>query len=194
MAPYIIDSYISQERRLVLNMMDELTKDTILDNESFFGGAGMFTANYLNKPSFYAYKFLSLLGEDILYKGEGYIVTRSEGGYQILLYNPPGINEDDMYDFSGQDKQKDKKFSINLYNMTDDFQITKYELNKSYGSVYDKWIFLGKPERLTMENWTLLDNYVHPNVSFYFGKKSTVFNILTTIKPNGCILYTLNMD
>lgn len=194
MAPYIIDSYVSQNRRLILNMIDEISKDTVLDNESFFGGMGMFTANYLNKPSFYAYKFLSLLGEDVIYKGEGYIVTKSEKGYQILLYNPPGLTEEIMYDEELMDKNKDKKFSLNLYNMTSDFQITKYDLNKSYGSVYDKWNFLGKPERLTIENWTLLDNYVHPNVSFYFGKKSSVFNILTTIKPNGCVLYTLNMD
>jgi len=194
MAPFVLDSYISQNRRLVMNMMDEITKETVLDNESFFGGSGIFTVNYLNKPSFYAYKFLSLLGEKVLFKGEGYIVTKSDNGFQILLYNPPGLMEDDIYLDSIPSKLKDKKFSINLYNMIDDFQITKYELTKSFGSVYDKWIFLGKPERITLENWSLLDNYVHPNISFYFGKKSSVFNILTTIKPNGCVLYTLNMD
>jgi len=89
-------------------------------------------------------------------------------------------------------KLKEKKISINLYNMDGDFQITKYDLNRSHGSVYDKWVFLGKPERLSGEQWTLLDNYVHPNISFYYGKKATVFNILATVKPNGCILYTLN--
>ncbi|WP_422485525.1 helix-turn-helix domain-containing protein [Gudongella sp. DL1XJH-153] len=192
MAPYILYSYTSDNRRMVFQMMDEITKDTVLDNETFFGGSGIFTANYLNKPSFYAYKFLSLLGEEVLDKGDGYLICRSEEGYQILLYNPPKVSQEDIYSHSLPTKLKEKKISINLYNMDEDFQITKYDLNRSHGSVYDKWIFLGRPGRLTAEQWTLLDNYVHPNVSFYYGKKAMVFNILATVKPNGCILYTLN--
>ncbi|MGM0395619.1 MAG: helix-turn-helix domain-containing protein [Bacillota bacterium] len=192
MAPYILYSYTADKRRVVLKMMDEIWKDTALDNETFFGGSGIFTANYLNKPSFYAYKFLSLLGEEVLYKGEGYLICRSDEGYQILLYNPPIVSQEDIYSDSLPTKLKEKKLSINLYNMDRDFQITKYDLNRSYGSVYDKWLFLGRPERLSGEQWTLLDNYVHPNVSFYHGKRATVFNILANVKPNGCILYTLN--
>ena len=192
MALYILYSYTSKNNNIVLQMIDEISKDTVLDNETFFGGNGMFTANYLNKPSFYAYKFLSLLGEEVLFKGEGYTICRSEEGYQILIYNPSKVTEEDIYKHSMPTKLKEKKFSINLYNMDEDFEITKYDLNRSYGSVYDKWRYLGKPERLSSEQWTLLDNYVQPNVSFYYGKKANVFNILTTVKPNGCILYTLN--
>lgn len=192
LAPYIIYNYTNKDKRLVLTMMDEISKETVLDNETFFGGKGIFTVNYLNKPSFYAYKFLSLLGDEIIYNEEGYIITRSEKGFQILLYNPGIVLDDHIF---GQDLQtglKEKKMSLNLFNMEKDFQITKYDLNKSFGSVYDKWLFLGSPDRLSEEQWTLLDNYVHPNISFYFGEKSTVFNLLANVKPNGCILYTLN--
>ena len=192
MAPYILYSYTVENKRMVFQMMDEISKDTVLNNETFFGGSGLFTANYLNKPSFYAYKFLSLLGEEILDKGDGYLVCRSAEGYQILLYNPPSVTQEDIYSHSLPTKLKEKKISINLYNMDGDFQITKYDLNRSHGSVYDKWVFLGKPERLSGEQWTLLDNYVHPNVSFYYGRRANVFNIIATVKPNGCILYTLN--
>jgi hypothetical protein len=192
MAPYILYSYTVENKRMVFQMMDEISKDTVLNNETFFGGSGLFTANYLNKPSFYAYKFLSLLGEEILDKGDGYLVCRSAEGYQILLYNPPSVTQEDIYSYSLPTKLKKKKISINLYNMDGDFQITKYDLNRSHGSVYDKWVFLGKPERLSGEQWTLLDNYVHPNVSFYYGRRANVFNIIATVKPNGCILYTLN--
>ena len=191
-APYIIYNYANKNTRLVFSMMDEISKETVLDNETFFGGKGIFTVNYLNKPSFYAYKFLSLLGNEIIYNEDGYIVTRSEEGFQILLYNPGKVLDEDIYGESPQAGLKEKRMSLNLFSMEKNFQITKYDLNKSFGSVYDKWLFLGSPDRLSEEQWTLLDNYVHPNVSFYFGEKSSVFNLLATIKPNGCILYTLN--
>ncbi|MBC7087726.1 MAG: helix-turn-helix domain-containing protein [Tissierellales bacterium] len=192
MANYIIYSYTIENRKIVMNVIDEISKDTVLTNETFFGGKGLFTANYLNKPSFYAFKFLSLLGDEVLYKDEGHIITRSESGYQILLYNPEKISEEEIYGDDVNKKLKEKKISLNFFNTEHNFQITKYDLNKSHGSVYDKWIYLGSPERLTSENWSLLDNYVHPYVSFYFSEKTSVFNLVAKIKPNGCVLFTFN--
>ena len=192
MVPYIIYSYTHEKKRVILNMIDEISKETVLTNDTFFGGNGIYTSNYLNKPSFYAYKLLSLLGDEVIYRGEGYVVTKSDLGFQILLFNPAEISEKIIYGEKEQEKLKEKKISLNILNMEGDFQITKYDMNKSYGSVYDKWMYLGSPERIDNVHWTLLDEYVHPNVSFYFGKKSTVFNVLTTVKPNGAILFTLN--
>ena len=76
--------------------------------------------------------------------------------------------------------------------MEGDYQITKYEINKNFGSVYDKWTSLGSPERLDNEHWDLLEEFVHPNVSFHYGKKSIVYNLISTIKPYGGILFLLN--
>ena len=76
--------------------------------------------------------------------------------------------------------------------MKNDFQITKYDLNKNYGSSYDKWVYLGSPERIDNWHWELLKKYVHPDISYYYGKKAIVFNALTTIKPNGAVLILLN--
>ncbi|WFA08107.1 helix-turn-helix domain-containing protein [Tissierella sp. Yu-01] len=192
MVPFILYSYTHENKRIVPNMIDEITKETYLSNDTFFGGNGLFTSNYLNKPSFYGFKFLSLLGDEIIYRGEGYVVTKSEEGYQILLFNPVEVTEDIIYGEKSQEKLKSRKISLNIYNMDGDFQITKYDFNKSHGSIYDKWVFLGSPERIDNAHWELLDEYVQPNVSFYYGKKSTVFNIVVTIKPNGVVLLTLN--
>jgi AraC-like DNA-binding protein len=192
MVPFILFSYTNDNKRVVLNMIDEITKETILNNDTFFGGNGLFTSNYLNKPSFYAYKLLALLGDEIIYSGEGYVVTKSQLGYQILLFNPAILDEDILYGKVVQDKLRPRKFSLNIYNMEGDFQITKYDFSRKFGSVYDKWLQLGSPERIDNDHWGLLDEYVHPNVSFYYGKKSTVFNVVTTVSPNGAVLFTLN--
>lgn len=192
MIPYIIHSYTQEDRRIVLKMMDEISPEVVLDNDTFFGGNGIYTNNYLNKPSYYAFMLLSLLGNEILYRDDGYIVTKSDSGYQILLFNPIGISEDAIYRRTTIEKPKERKISINLYNMEEDFQITKYDLNKNFGSSYDKWIYLGKPERIDNKHWTMLREFVHPNIEFYYGKKSIVFNVLTRIKPNGAVLFLLN--
>lgn len=192
MVPYILYNYIHLNNRVVLNMTDEISKETILYNDTFFGGNGIFTSNYLKKPSYYAYMLLSLLGEEIIDKGEGYIITKSEYGYQIMLFNPTEIDEKSIYGNRPMEKIKERKVSVNLFNMENDFQVTRYVLDREFGSVYDKWVGLNRPERLDNDNWELLKEYVHPNISFYYGKKSTVYNSLVNIKPYGVVLFLLN--
>lgn len=192
MVPFLIYSYIFEDKRIILNLVDEISKETILTNDTFFGGDGIFTSNNLNKPSFYAYKLLSLMGDDIIYKGQGYVVAKSDLGYQILLFNPPEMSEEIIYGEELMEKLRDIKISLNIFNMDGDFQITKYDLNRSHGSVYDKWVHLGSPERIDNIHWDLLDEYVQPNISFYYGRKSNVFNVVTKVKPNGAVLFTLN--
>lgn len=192
MVPYIVHNYTHLDNRFVLNMIDEITREIELKNDTFFGGSGLYTSNYLNKPSYYTLMLLSQLGDEVIYRGEGYIVTKSEFGYQILLYNPTEVDLDWIYESKPLGKVKDRKISINIYNMKGDFQITRFDLNKDQGSVYDKWTYLGSPERIDNNHWDLLKEYVHPRISFYHGKKSIVFNVLTTVKPNGTVLFLLN--
>lgn len=192
MVPYIIHSYTHLDNRIVLNMIDEITRDIELSNDTFFGGSGLYTSNYLNKPSYYGLMLLSQLGDEVIYRGEGYIVTKSDKGYQILLYNPIEVDPNWIYENQSMDKVKERKISINIYNMKGDFQITRFDLNKDHGSVYDKWQYLGSPERIDNNHWDLLKEYVHPRISFYHGKKSIVFNVLTNVKPNGTVLFLLN--
>lgn len=187
MFPHIIYRRLYLKENLVARFMDEISKETILSNDSFFGGQGIVSSNYLKKPSYYAYMFLSLLGEDLIYKNKGCLVTRSKEGYQILIFNP---EEGDL--LSSDEKSRDVKFSINLTNTYEDYQITKYEINKNHGSVYNKWMELGSPERLENHHWDILREFVHPNISFYYGKTAIVQNILTKIKPGGGVLYKLD--
>ena len=76
--------------------------------------------------------------------------------------------------------------------MEDDFQIIRYDLNEGFGSVYNKWSHLGEAERIDKYHWDLLKKYIHPKITFYYSKKTTVLNLQTTVKPNAATLYTLN--
>ncbi|MSU02082.1 helix-turn-helix domain-containing protein [Tissierella pigra] len=192
MVPYILYNYIQLNNRIVLNMVDEISKEIILYNDTFFGDKGIFTSNHLKKPSYYGYMLLSSLGDTIIDRGEGYVVTKSEYGYQIMLFNPVELDEELIYGENPLEKIKERKISLNILNMESDFQVTKYVLDKRYGSVYDKWVGLNRPERLDNDNWELLKEYVHPNISFYYGKKSTVYNTVANVKPYGAVLFVLN--
>ncbi|MGO1469875.1 MAG: helix-turn-helix domain-containing protein [Tissierella sp.] len=180
MVPIIINNYVNEDKRIVLKMIDEIGMDTVLSNDTFFGGSGLYTKNYLNKPSYYAVMFLSLLGNEIIYREEGYIVTKLDKDYQILLFN-------------STHESKTKNISINLYNMEDDYHITKFNLNKNYGSSFDKWQAMGSLERIGNKYSKLLKEYVHPDISFNYGKKSLVFNFLTELKPESAILFRLKV-
>lgn len=52
------------------------------------GGSGLLTKNTICKPVYYAIAFLNRMGELLLDKGHGYIVTKTRrGSFYILLYN-----------------------------------------------------------------------------------------------------------
>ena len=181
--PSLLKKYTYDRERLVFNLIDEIGEDTELNNDCFFGGNGIYTNNYLKKPLYYAYMFLNLLGREILDLKEDYIVTRDEEGFKILFFNPSNKKEE---------KIKAKKISLNLYNINYDLQITKYQLDKKFGSTYDKWLDLGKPERIDNWHWELLREFVHPDINYLYGKKSIVLNLLVNVNPYGAILLILN--
>ncbi|NLM05638.1 MAG: helix-turn-helix domain-containing protein [Tissierellia bacterium] len=186
MASFAIKKHLEEGKTILFEMIDEVSRDIILENETFFGGKGLFTSNYLKKPSYYAWLLLSTLGDEIIKAGEGYFVTKSEGEYQILLYNAKELSED------SPKKTLEKRYSINMRNMEKDFQITRYELNSKKGSVYDKWLGLNSPVRLDDDSWELLSEYVHPEVEFEYMVKRPISNLYAEIPPYGVALFVLS--
>ena len=63
------------------------TSDGHIARELFHGGLGLFTYNGIKKASYHALCLLSRLGSEKLAAGEGYFITRSDEGWQIILYN-----------------------------------------------------------------------------------------------------------
>lgn len=53
----------------------------------FHGGFGLVTADGVKKPSYWAYRFLSLLGDEILEIAEDHILTKQKENYQLLMWN-----------------------------------------------------------------------------------------------------------
>jgi AraC-like DNA-binding protein/beta-xylosidase len=197
MLPFIIENERKGNGVLDhLRAFDVLDRQVNLTNEVFFGYPGIVNDKGIRKSSFYAFYLLNKLGETLVSKGEGYIVTKSEGEYQILLYshNQHIGNLIELKSFSklrGLRNSTEKKYSINLLQIPSATRITTYAIDEEVGSSYNYWLDMGKPKRLSKEEKEILHKASFPKISFKFAKKSTVLNLQTKLTGYGAVLIVI---
>lgn len=138
----------------------------------FFGGAGLYFANSIPKPQAQAYTFFKFLQDEIIMRGDGYIISKNSktNTLYLLIYNyeHPSLGEqvldvnlkNDIYN-AFKEKEK-KRINVKITNCgfsSASFRI--FTLNKVNGSPYDKWLSMGRPN----------NNQFHP-------KEDIVYNSL----------------
>ncbi len=195
MLPYIIENSI-HSNDLYFRAFDSNSLGIKMDNESFFGDYGLLNQQGIKKPSYYAYYLLARLGDTIIDKGEGYIITKKDEDIQILLYSySDEIHKlamlEDISTRRGIKRTTERKYSLNLLNLYNDYKIIKYEINEKEGSAYNYWLKLDKPKRLTEEELDLIKKISFPKISFNYAKKSAVFNIVSKVEGYGAVLILL---
>ena len=194
MIPYIINKTIHKNKTWNnLRAFDALDKQVKLTNEVFFGYPGIVNDMGIKKPSYYAYYLLNKLGDTVICKDDGYIVTKSDDEYQILLYS---YNEDldELIKFEYFSKLRGfkntikQKLSINIVNIPTDTRMTVYEVNEKIGSSYNYWKGMGSPIRLNKEEKEILHKASFPKIHFRYTKKSTVLNMVSELQSYGATL------
>ena len=198
MLPYIIHNYISSNKDLsFLRAFDVLERETYLTNEVFIGAPGLVNDMGIKKPSYYAYFLLSKLKGEIVAQEKGYILTKYNNSYSILLYSYNDIFESDFnkeITISKISKLKinEQKISLNLSNIKTATRITTYEINEKVGSSFNYWIAMGRPERLSKEEKQILHKASFPKIDFKYAKKSSVLNIIGKLKGYSATLIIIN--
>lgn len=198
MIPFIIDNVVNHKGDLsFIRAFDVLDKQVNITNELFFGYPGLINDKGIKKPAFYAYSLLNKLGNTLVAKGDGYVVTKTNNQYEILLYTYHDKINDliSMASFSklrGIKNATSKKLSLNITNIHSDINVTTYEINEKIGSSYNYWIDMGRPTRLNKDENGILHKASYPNIRFKYFKKSTVINILVTLKTYGATLVIIN--
>ncbi|MDS0525077.1 helix-turn-helix domain-containing protein [Clostridium sp. SHJSY1] len=194
MVPYIIHKELfTLEDMSDLRAFDVLERETHLNNEVFIGASGLINDMAIRKPSYYAYYLMSKLSGNIVAMDNGYIVTKSSDGFNILLYTYSEILDSILENHKlvnkpGMSKSIEKKISLNLTNINKDSRMTFYEINDKLGSSYNYWVSMGKPDRLSKEEKEILSKASFPKIEFKYAKKSSVLNIITKLKGYGAIL------
>jgi AraC-like DNA-binding protein len=188
MLPYIIHNTIFNKDSLsFLRAFDVLEKEISLTNEVFIGAPGLVNDMGIRKPSYYAYYLLSKLGNEIVAMENGYIVTKKDDEYCILLYSyTDEINElqkyDDIFTKRGKRKIYKRKFSLNIENIKKSSRIITYEISEKVGSSYNYWLSMGSPDRLNKEEKEILHKASFPKIDFKYSKKNTILNIITELR------------
>lgn len=197
MLPYIIHNTIFKGNSLnFLKAFDVLEKEINITNEVFIGAPGIVNDMGIRKPSYYAYYLLSKLGNDIISLDDGYIVTKVDNYYAILLYSHNyDVNNlasyEDIYQKGGIKKSFERKFSLNIVNIKNSTRIITYEVNETIGSSFNYWLAMGSPDRLSKEEKEILHKASYPKIEFKYSKKSSVLNIITELKGYGAKLIVL---
>lgn len=162
----------------------------------FSGCNGLITSNGLLKPAFHACSFLSLLGDELLLKGDYYIVTRRYDSIQILLFNhiPLGAEEPGPYQafcINLYDETLTKKINIKLKNINGSYKATSFVLNNKEGSIHNILLELEQPAFLNGYDKKLLNKITAPHISFeIITDKSFSYNI--SLEPYSVKLVVLD--
>ena len=162
----------------------------------FHGGFGLFTNNGIKKPSYWAYYFLSKLGDEVIEITDNYIITKQGNNYQIIVWNYCYYTDE----FAGGDRNKltltnrDDVFekevehiSLSL-NLKGQYELMEYKLDESTYALHN-WLKIGAPQYPTREEIMLLKEQSKP-----IATKSRVlnFNIDLTLQAHEVRMYLLS--
>lgn len=194
MLTYVIHNILTNNNSLsFLRPFDVLDKQVDLTNEVFFGYPGLINDKGIKKPSYYGYYLLNKLGDTVVAQEDGYIVTKTNDEYQILLYNfhkdiDKLIPLERFSKLRGVKNATSKKLSLNIINTCSDIKITSYEISEKQGSSFNYWLQMGKPKRLSKEEKEILYKASFPQIRFKHFKKSAVINLQGLLNSYGAIL------
>lgn len=140
-----------------------------------YGGGGLLTKDGIKKPSFYAFEFLSKLGNHMLRIGNNYIMTRNSAGTIICLcFNHREYSsyyylkkDTEILDISKVFLSEDRErieFTINGLEQDGIYIVKEEVINSKAGSIQDEWQLLGNQEELGSGEITYLKNMCIPKL------------------------------
>lgn len=197
MAAFIIKTCI-ENSNLVTGMgfwtFTDLFEEFRLKQKLFHGGFGLVTYNGIKKASYHAFEFLNKLGNEILYKDNGLIVTKKGEDYQLLFYNYCHYN--DLYSsldhsqisylnrYNVFNETTTKEYNLSLKVNRGQYQLEKLRVNRESGSSFDAWVKMGSPEKLSEYGYKYLVNASEPGYNTWIEKVDEEININTDILPH----------
>ncbi len=129
-------------------------------NDAFHGGFGLVNFQGIAKPTFHAYRFLHLLGDEELYRAHGVIITRHSqtDTISILLYHyPDELTTVVPVARTQEDAQATlqigtaRDFHLEICDLEPDTEFLIETLDKHHGFVIPKWDDMGHPSSPTRE-------------------------------------------
>lgn len=180
----------------------DIFEENGMGSELFHGGMGLFTINNLKKASYNAFVILNKLGNEFICKHNNYFITQKENSYQVLLYNYVHYSKEyekgnfekvDNYNRYGAFlNNNDLELNLKLTNLDKGkYFVTKYYLNRENGSVFDAWIEMGAPSKITPEFFQFLKAKEKMNIKTEKKEIDSEFLVNEFVKCHGVVLINL---
>jgi len=208
-ALYLIRNVINNSDQLKMiafwNLSDLSTEYSDI-NKILFGGNGIVSVDGIHKPIFYAYEFLSYLGNNIVDEGPNHIITsKGSGSYQIMILNYVHPSELSTYKYISNFKPnevntifidpKSKNYNITIDTAsTGKYRVKSYILNKDHGSVIDEWCRIGVDNPLEGSELDYLKSICVPKQEIKYLEVTDKINLQGSIAPNEIIIYRIRME
>lgn len=187
-------------------LFSDIFSDFIDSKNLLHGGAGLITKSGIKKPSYYAFSLLNQLGDTLIDKGEGYIVTKKHGDcYRIICYNykhfdysyylhsEASMKVHEQYNFF-EDNEK-----VNISIELDGVNEGKYRkkeiiLNRENGSILDEWIKFGAVEDMNQDEVDYLRQICVPYMKVeHIHSDNNVVNVDGILEPHEVRIIELDL-
>lgn len=194
-----MDSTESLAYWVVSDYIEELP----LPEDEYHGGVGLITMNSIKKASYNAFYLLAKLGNILVDRGDGYYITRSSKGYQIIIYNyyhfdklylsmdTSKITQEDRYSVFKNDNYKEFNFTLENID-SGNYEIKEYRVNRNQGSSFDAWVEMGAPKYLELDEIEYLKSKSYPSYIRTNENIKDSYEISKILQPHEILLLEIN--
>ncbi len=204
MAPHLLYTVIrlqGQVDTFCFHSLSDISEDFMIDQKLFHGGPGLMDYNGLKKASYYAFFLLHKMGRQVLSHGENYLLTRSDDGYQLLLFHY--VYYDFLYSIDDHSSLSYTQ-RYNIFESSEElvvhailpvpagrYTIKESRLNRQNGSVYDLWMEIGAPKDLDTDTVAYLKQKNLPEIRYDSAESNGTLMLEGTLTPHGVVLFEL---
>lgn len=165
--------------------------------DHFHGGFGLLNLQGIRKPSFFAYRFLRMLGnEELTCDAEDAIVSRDARGYQILMWDPSFCQDKENILYYGNDlPPKDQETVVvslkNVLNGT--YTVRIYAVGYRKNDAYTAFLQMPHEDSLSREQVDLLKRCSdgRPETEFTVDVTDGTFEYTVQLRENDVYLIML---
>lgn len=171
------------------------------DNRMFSGNPGLIDTIGLKKPAYYALALYRRLGDTIIEYDNCHILTRSQEGYQLLLFNfcfyfESWLKEDHTApSYTERNKYFDASGEIIYHHsismVSGPCLIRRTQLCETCGSTYNTWLNSGSPQVIDTEMVRYIQYTSIPKITLDTVYVNETLILDTVVPEYGVVLYEI---
>lgn len=176
-------------------LLTDFIEEWMASSEVFHGGYGLFTINGIPKASYQALHLLNKIGDYKVDAGEGWFVSQTQDAVQIYLYHY--CHYDALYRYRYQ-KLRDPYDAYKVFQTKGKLKIEmeicglspgiyrqeSWIISRSAGSSFDKWLEMGAPSVMTLDDIQYLRDASQPICKISDKDTTDVLKVEAVMEPH----------